>query len=122
MPLKASDLTYDMKQNVLSQIRSQTGDGEYDRLVRALGEDGLIDLVLEKMNGTTNTSAASYNDSRTTIGSKVWNVIKTILGILGFLFILWLWGREPWSTIFNCLYTLFMISVLINAIIGWFTN
>lgn len=122
MPLKAADLTYDMKQNVLSQIRDQTGEAEYDRLVDSLGEDGLIDLVLEKMNGATGSNRSSHTQSQSSAGAKIGKVIKIVLSVVGIIFVLWLWGHEPWSTILNCLLTLFLIASWISDISGWFTK
>lgn len=120
--MKDSDLTYDEKQRLLSHIRDQTGQIEYDRMVDALGEDGLIDLVLEKVGGTTNASAVSSSNSPSTISRKVWRVIRTIFVVVGILIILWLWGQEPWSTIFNCLWGLLVTVWLLLDFIGWITN
>ena len=48
--MKASDLTYEVQQNLLANIREQVGSTEYHRMIDALGEDGLINLALEKAN------------------------------------------------------------------------
>ena len=46
--MKATDLPYDVRRQLLSQIREQVGQTNYDRMVNAVGEDGLLDLAIEK--------------------------------------------------------------------------
>ena len=47
--MKASDLPYDVKQQFLDQIKKQVGSAEYHRMVDSVGEDGLIELAIEKL-------------------------------------------------------------------------
>lgn len=47
--MKAVDLPYDVKQQLLSQIKTQLGYDQYDLMVNRLGEDGLIDLAFKQM-------------------------------------------------------------------------
>ena len=46
--MKASDLPYGVRHQLLDQVRQQVGDGTYQRMTSELGEDGLLDLFLEK--------------------------------------------------------------------------
>jgi hypothetical protein len=43
----SSDLPQDVKQQILANIREQIGDDQYERLVSSIGEDGIINLMLE---------------------------------------------------------------------------
>jgi len=59
MPLKASDLPYSTKQEMLSQIRAYVGSDQYDQMVDAIGEDGVIDLILPQASPATSTQSHS---------------------------------------------------------------
>ena len=47
MPLSSKDLPPHMKEELLRQLRDQIGWQQYNRLVAQLGEDGLVDAVLQ---------------------------------------------------------------------------
>ena len=51
--MKARDLPLEARQMVLAQVRKQLGNLEYDRLVDAVGEDGVIDVILEKAGSSS---------------------------------------------------------------------
>ena len=46
--MKATDMPYETKQKILSQIEAQIGSTDYYKMVGRLGENGLIDFALEK--------------------------------------------------------------------------
>jgi uncharacterized ion transporter superfamily protein YfcC len=50
MSLEARNLPDGVKKQILSQIREQIGWSEYDKLVSALGEDGLIEMALRQLD------------------------------------------------------------------------
>ncbi|MEK9136085.1 MAG: hypothetical protein AAB393_03095 [Bacteroidota bacterium] len=52
MTLKASELPDYAKEHLLSQIQDHIGSVEYDRMVDAIGRDGVVDLFLEVMSGS----------------------------------------------------------------------
>lgn len=52
--MKASDLPDEIKNELLTQIRQQLGQAQYDILVENLGKDGLIDAVLDQVNYSNN--------------------------------------------------------------------
>lgn len=47
--MTALELPCEMKRTVLALLRERLGEREYEQLVAALGEDGLIDAVLDRM-------------------------------------------------------------------------
>jgi hypothetical protein len=49
MPVSASDLPESVKRKILSQIRDHLGPSEYRKMVRALGQDGLIEMALGQL-------------------------------------------------------------------------
>ena len=56
--MKASDLPYDVKQELLKQIKQQVGWSEYDRIVDQVGEDGVIDLALAQLEDVSKAQAS----------------------------------------------------------------
>jgi hypothetical protein len=48
--LKASELSENMREQVLVSVREQLGDAQYNRLIDSIGRDGVIDLVLKQMS------------------------------------------------------------------------
>jgi|SRR5947209_7580105 len=49
MAITASSLPQGVKDDLRRQLRDQIGWSKYDQLVNALGEDGVVDLILEKI-------------------------------------------------------------------------
>ena len=60
MSPSADDLPEDVKRRLLVQVREQVGTGEYNRLVGALGEDGLLNAML----GRAETAAREARPAR----------------------------------------------------------
>jgi hypothetical protein len=62
MSIRASDLSDDIKNQLLANIRGQVGEDRYFEMVSGLGEDGLLDIVLnqaEQETGRTSYSGAA---------------------------------------------------------------
>lgn len=51
--MKTSDLPFEVKQGMLDQVRRHIGKESYEHMASQLGEDGLLDLVLEKSASVT---------------------------------------------------------------------
>ena len=124
MQMKASDMPYDVKQQLLRQIEDQVGSSQYYELVNKVGEDGLIDLAIQKME---EMSASAPVKRERTRKQKVWLAIKILLGVLillvwiaaspdsfgevwkgitplllimvGYVVVVWIWGalKEWWD-------------------------
>jgi hypothetical protein len=56
MTITASDLPSDVKQGLLNRIREQIGQEKYREMVDVLGEDKVLDMVLEKTNSKSESS------------------------------------------------------------------
>lgn len=63
--MKASDLTYEDKQQLLQQVKEQVGPNEYNKLVNNVGEDNLLNFVLAKSeeiaSSRSNTSTKGFS-------------------------------------------------------------
>ena len=62
--LNVSDLTYSQREALLANIRNQLGQSAFDRMVETVGEDQLLEMVLEKApiyadSGGTSPSSGS---------------------------------------------------------------
>lgn len=110
MQMKASELPYEVKQNLLRQIKDQAGSSQYHEMVARVGEDGLIDLAIQKMEELSGSPSVKEKKTR---GQKAWFAIKVIFGVLvvaiwmrispeslgqlvlvvgGYIAIIWLWA------------------------------
>ena len=58
--MKASELPFEVRDHLTSQLRDHLGRDQYDRLVDALGEDGVLDKALEGMS----SKAAPKNEPK----------------------------------------------------------
>ena len=62
MALKASDLPDNVKRQLSGAVRDQMGSSQYDDMVDFLGEDALLDMVLQSMVNSNSTGmSTSYN-------------------------------------------------------------
>lgn len=91
MSLKSSDLPDGVKSQVLRQVRAQVGSTQYDSMVATLGEDGLLDLVLEKV-GEPSTSQAIPRRADTNPWLEAAAFLLILAGLLG-------WGPWPWMKV-----------------------
>jgi hypothetical protein len=88
MPVRASELPDGVKQQILGKIREQVGGAEYDRLVASVGEDGLIEAVLNQ--------AKSESDKQKKQKRKVpwtWGAIVAIVLLAGVGVQVETWGQ-----------------------------
>lgn len=69
--MKASDLPEDSKRMLLNGIRSQIDSSEYNRMADAIGEDGIIDIILGNVN-TTPKRDSSWRKAGRLFGSIMW--------------------------------------------------
>ena len=112
--MKASELPADIKREMLERIRDQLGSDEYDKLVKQVGKDGLIDLALQGMEQAAR-EAKEHSGSDKVEGflGKMWDKLGWLLGLAlvgwgqanqndgagglgGLILIVWLvqWGRN----------------------------
>lgn len=63
MAITAAALPENLKQDLLRQLEEQIGWSKYNELVNALGEDGLIDLILQKMQEAQNNQPTPRSSS-----------------------------------------------------------
>ncbi|MFO0928038.1 MAG: hypothetical protein U0736_13520 [Gemmataceae bacterium] len=77
MPLRARDLTYDVRQKLLDHVRKQLGDAQYFQAVMAVGEDELLDVFLEQLPpaGATPTKQPTLTPGQRFAGTVVWCAI-----------------------------------------------
>jgi hypothetical protein len=115
----ASDLPNDVRQNLVDQIRNQVGDSEYDRLVDQMGENQLIDYVLQKMDTNSSQVSASIRPTPQTPGNKAWEVIKYIIFVVGVVLFLLLAGQKPWDSIIGAIVLIYFLVVILKGVIGW---
>jgi hypothetical protein len=66
----ATDLSPEIRQGILNQVKSQLGFEEYNRLVNTLGEDGVIDLVLTQMYSKNTSTPISRTKNEQAHNSK----------------------------------------------------
>jgi len=48
--LRAADLPNNVREQLLEKIRDQLGTAQFNQLIKAMGEDGVIDLVVKQMS------------------------------------------------------------------------
>jgi hypothetical protein len=80
--MKAAELPYDVRRQLLSQIRGQVGQADYDRMVGTLGEDGLLDLAMEKAQEVARGQAGAQTKKPR---SRLSAVVSVAVGVV-------LWG------------------------------
>jgi hypothetical protein len=73
--MKASDLPYNVRQQLLLQIEKQVGSTQYNKMVDDVGENKLIDFVLEK----TEEMAKSQAPAKPKVNVR--DIILALLGI-----------------------------------------
>jgi hypothetical protein len=78
--MKASELPSDIRKSLLEDIENKLGYSEYRKMVDALGEDGMLDMVLENMEKKA-TEEKEKKDAHT--GCVIWVIIFLILFIIG---------------------------------------
>jgi hypothetical protein len=93
MAIKASDLSKELKREILEQLRDQLGDAQYKHYIETLGEDGLLTLFLESAENAShqngNYSAATRKPDRKPLLEQVllWTlIIGSYLGLGWILF------------------------------------
>jgi hypothetical protein len=87
MTVKAADLPDSLKRPLLNQIREQVGGSDYDRMVGSVGEDGLLDILLNSAPGpSSSASSGTALGYRQNPWSKAWEVV---LGVLGWNPLMW---------------------------------
>lgn len=83
--MKASELPDDFKKEMLGRIRGQVGSARYDEMVKAVGKDGLMDLVMESMSRASDEAPRS--ESTSGFWDKFWDKGGWLVGL-----VLLLWG------------------------------
>ena len=93
MAIKASDLSKELKREILEQLRDQLGDAQYKHYIETLGEDGLLTLFLESAENAVhrngNNSASTKKSDRKPLLEQVllWTlIIGSYLGLGWILF------------------------------------
>ncbi|MDQ3744044.1 MAG: hypothetical protein M3444_06665 [Acidobacteriota bacterium] len=76
--MRAAELPYDVRRQLLSQIREQVGQADYDRMVGTLGEDGLLDLAMEKAQGVARGQAGAQTKKPR---SRLSTVVSVAVGV-----------------------------------------
>src|SRR2546423_480552 len=76
--MRATDLPYDVRRQLLVQIREQVGQTNYDKMINAVGEDGLLDLAIEKAGVVTREQVGAEKKSpRSWFTTIAWAAIVT---------------------------------------------
>jgi hypothetical protein len=117
--MKASDLSYSQRQDVLSQIRKQIGSDSCDQMVNTLGEEGFIDFVLAQANAVPSQRAVPKRATK-----NPWNAaLEVTLGALECLFtygmgfqvyVIGQWNNGQW----NWIDIIYVVWGIINGISG----
>ena len=86
--MKSSDLPTDVKHDLLDRIRNQVGPDEYRKLVKQVGENGLVDLALQGMEQAARESKGDSGSDRSGgLAEKLWGKAGWLLGL-----VVLLWG------------------------------
>jgi len=95
--MKASNIPYDVKKEMLDQIRNQVGAANYDKMIDALGEDGLMDLALKNLEAAP--SSQPQVSAWKKLGQSLWFLFLLFIFVIGPIFIT---SMRPllWVTIF----------------------
>ncbi len=72
--MNASELPSDIRKSLLEDIENKLGYSEYRKMVDALGEDGMLDMVLDGINKQS-AHTGSSNNSGTTFWEWLWIII-----------------------------------------------
>lgn len=74
MTVKAMDLPESVKKDLLDKIRGQIGETEYDRMVGIVGENGLLDIILNSApSSSTLPSSCTAPESVAQEHSDLWS-------------------------------------------------
>jgi hypothetical protein len=85
--VRASDLPDPFKKQLLANLRSQVGHQPVDHLVDQIGEDGVVDVVLQAMS--SHERPTSYSSWRKGFGllfvGGIWPPIYLVFSVIGSL-------------------------------------
>ena len=83
MEIEPADLPEPLRRQMLEQIRNAMSSREYDQLLRAVGEDGVLKLALGSIqqaagSRTSDTRSRTPEERR----KKIWDGVKAAVGVL----------------------------------------
>lgn len=79
MTLNSSDINNGLKQEILKNIRIKLGEYEYQKLVDSLGEDGIIEAVIQQAKNQEKTPIIAKKENKI---KKVFTTIITGVAII----------------------------------------
>lgn len=101
MTMTTNDLPREVRQQVLKQIRSQVGGDAYSRMLRQLGEDGLIDLAVRPVSHATDEAKRhrlkGWWDDMVTGALRLAKIIGLWLLVLSLFYMVFEWLPSHWE-------------------------
>lgn len=112
--MKAADLPADVRYQVLGELRRRMGNDQYDQMADTLGEDGMLDLVMERSApGSAASPAAGWVARTFAFLLQLWWIwLPLMIGSLA--------GPKAGENAFSVCFSLhWIVFPIVGAFLGW---